>query len=58
MNKKNIDVTNISKLNYESPKIDSKKIELEYGIASGSNAPQQKWKDSQTINEDVENNFW
>ncbi|RKE45368.1 hypothetical protein [Sphingobacterium detergens] len=58
MNRTEIEVLCGSKQIYEAPKIEVKKIELEYGIASGSNATQQGWKDSQTISEEVENNYW
>ncbi|WP_282638510.1 hypothetical protein [Sphingobacterium thalpophilum] len=58
MKKTNIKAKVSSKQMYEAPKIEVRKIELEYGIASGSNAMQQGWKDSQTITEEVENNYW
>ncbi|QIH31597.1 hypothetical protein [Sphingobacterium sp. DR205] len=58
MKKTNIKAKDSSKQMYEAPKIEVRKIELEYGIASGSNAMQQGWKDSQTITEEVENNYW
>lgn len=51
-------VTTVTKLTYETPKVEAKKIELEYGVAAGSNAPQQQWKDSKTVNEEVENYYW
>lgn len=58
MNRTEIEVLRGSKQIYEAPKIEVKEIELEYGIASGSNAMQQGFKDSQTITEEVENNYW
>ena len=58
MKKTNIKAKDSSKQMYEAPKIEVRKIELEYGIASGSNAMQQGWKDSQTMTEEVENYYW
>jgi hypothetical protein len=58
MNKTEIEEFRGSKQMYESPKIEVKKIELEYGIASGSNLTQQGWKDSKAITEEIENNYW
>lgn len=48
----------VLKAPYEAPKIDSKQIELEYGIASGSTLIRQGWSDSQTTTEEVENYYW
>lgn len=58
MNKTSIVVSDEPKQLYEAPKIEVRSIELEYGIASGSSAIQQGWKDSQTITQEVENNYW
>lgn len=58
MNQTNIKAKDSAKQMYEAPKIEGRKIELEYGIASGSNAPQQRWKDTQTATEEVENYYW
>jgi len=51
-------VTTVTKSTYEAPKVEAKKIALEYSVAAGSNAPQQQWKDSKTVTEEVENYYW
>ena len=50
----------VSKLCYETPRMTSSEVELENGIAntSGDDSISTGFKRSETITEDVENNYW
>jgi len=44
------------RLPYETPYLRTNEITLEYSIANSS--IQQGWRDSKTVTEEVENNYW
>lgn len=49
-----------SQLSYESPRVDTLRIEMEYGIASGSVEPaaNKQWEETESQSHEVNNNFW
>ena len=50
----------VAKLHYETPRMTSSEVELENGIAntSGGNSISAGFKRSETIELEVENNYW